>query len=93
MEGGNERVEVSPAGARLGRDLPRSSKTDTLGETHIMRTNPFPGMNPFLERHWSDVHTKLIAYIADALAEQLPPEDAEWVAAQVESARSDGGAE
>ncbi len=38
------------------------------------RDNPFPGMNPFLERHWPDVHTKLIAYIADALAEKLPPE-------------------
>jgi hypothetical protein len=34
--------------------------------------NPFPGMNPFLERHWSDVHTKLIAYMADALGEALP---------------------
>jgi hypothetical protein len=39
-----------------------------------MTTNPFPGMNPFLERHWSDVHTKLITYIADAIAEQLPPD-------------------
>ena len=37
-------------------------------------TNPFPGMNPFLERHWLDVHTKLITYISDALAEQLPPD-------------------
>jgi hypothetical protein len=30
--------------------------------------NPFPGMNPFLERSWSDVHTQLIAYIRDELA-------------------------
>jgi len=29
-------------------------------------------MNPFLERFWPDVHTKLITYIADAIAEQLP---------------------
>ena len=36
--------------------------------------NPFPGMNPFLERYWPDVHTKLIAYIAEALADQLPPD-------------------
>jgi hypothetical protein len=36
--------------------------------------NPFPGMNPFLERHWPDVHTALIGYIRDALAEQLPPD-------------------
>jgi hypothetical protein len=38
----------------------------------MTKNNPFPGMNPFLERHWSDVHTKLITYIADALAEGLP---------------------
>jgi hypothetical protein len=40
----------------------------------MTKDNPFPGMNPFLERHWSDVHTKLIAFIAEALAEQLPPD-------------------
>lgn len=36
--------------------------------------NPFPGMNPFLERDWSDVHTKLIGYISDALASGGLPE-------------------
>lgn len=34
--------------------------------------NPFPGMNPFLQEHWSDVHTKLISYIGDALSDELP---------------------
>lgn len=34
--------------------------------------NPFPGMNPFLERNWPDVHTKLISYIADVISDQLP---------------------
>lgn len=34
--------------------------------------NPFPGMNPYLERSWSDVHTRLIGYISDALADDLP---------------------
>lgn len=38
----------------------------------MTKDNPFPGMNPFLERFWPDVHTKLITYIADAIAEQLP---------------------
>jgi hypothetical protein len=33
--------------------------------------SPFPGMDPFLERHWEDVHTRLIGYIADALQPQL----------------------
>src|SRR5687768_8033362 len=37
----------------------------------LMRS-PFPGMDPYLERHWLDVHTKLVAYAADALNEQLP---------------------
>lgn len=38
----------------------------------MTRDNPFPGMNPFLEGFWSDVHTGLMVYISDAIAEQLP---------------------
>jgi hypothetical protein len=34
--------------------------------------NPFPGMNPFLQAYWSDVHTRLVVAVADQLAEQLP---------------------
>lgn len=34
--------------------------------------NPFPGMNPWLEAHWSDVHTRLMVYLCDALEDQLP---------------------
>jgi len=34
--------------------------------------NPFPGMNPFLEGSWLDVHTVLTGYIRDALAASLP---------------------
>jgi hypothetical protein len=33
--------------------------------------SPFPGMDPFLEKHWEDVHTRLIGYIADELQPQL----------------------
>lgn len=33
--------------------------------------SPFPGMDPYLERHWEDVHTRLIGYIADELQPQL----------------------
>lgn len=36
------------------------------------KINPFPGMNPFLELQWADVHTVLISYIRDALSEELP---------------------
>lgn len=34
--------------------------------------SPFPGMDPYLERHWEDVHARLIGYIADAIQPQLP---------------------
>lgn len=37
-------------------------------------SSPFPGMDPYLEPHWLDVHTKLVAYAADALNESLPAE-------------------
>ncbi len=35
-------------------------------------TSPFPGMDPYLESHWLDVHTKLVAHAADMLNERLP---------------------
>ena len=34
--------------------------------------NPFPGMNPYLERRWGDVHASLSTYARDALQDQLP---------------------
>ena len=34
--------------------------------------SPFPGMDPFLEAHWGDVHTTLAASIRSALRAQLP---------------------
>ena len=34
--------------------------------------SPFPGMDPYLERHWLDVHTRLTTYAADWLNERLP---------------------
>jgi hypothetical protein len=36
-----------------------------------MKKSPFPGMDPFLERHWEDIHPRLIGYIADTLQPQL----------------------
>ncbi len=38
----------------------------------ISTKNPFPGMNPFLEKRWHGVHTMLIGYIRDALTPILP---------------------
>ena len=37
-----------------------------------MSRSPFPGTDPYLEAHWLDVHTKLVAYSADALNARLP---------------------
>src|SRR5438477_1977637 len=34
--------------------------------------SPFPGMDPYLEPHWLDVHSKLAAYAADELNRVLP---------------------
>jgi hypothetical protein len=34
--------------------------------------SPFPGMDPYLEAHWGDIHTSLIVYARNHLNEQLP---------------------
>lgn len=34
--------------------------------------SPFPGMDPYLEAHWGDVHSRLIVYSGDQLRPQLP---------------------
>src|SRR6185503_14836968 len=34
--------------------------------------SPFPGMDPYLEAHWRDVHARLIIYASDALQGALP---------------------
>jgi hypothetical protein len=36
--------------------------------------SPFPGMDPYLEAHWGDVHTRLVMYGSDQLQVQLPRE-------------------
>ena len=36
------------------------------------KTNPFPGMNPWLEAYWGDIHTKLTTYTCDFIQRQLP---------------------
>src|SRR5216110_2599827 len=34
--------------------------------------SPFPGMDPYLEGHWRDVHASLVIYARDALQGALP---------------------
>lgn len=35
-------------------------------------SSPFPGMDPFLEQYWGDVHQRLITYGCDQIQAQLP---------------------
>ena len=35
-------------------------------------SSPFPGMDPYLESHWGDVHQAFITYLRDSLQPQLP---------------------
>ena len=34
--------------------------------------SPFPGMDPFLERHWQDIHSTFMVYAKQQLNQQLP---------------------
>src|SRR5215212_1587025 len=34
--------------------------------------SPFPGMDPYLESRWSDVHVTLIAFLREAIQPSLP---------------------
>ncbi len=34
--------------------------------------SPFPGMDPYLEKHWGDVHSSLVTYARDQLQKVLP---------------------
>ena len=34
--------------------------------------SPFPGMDPYLEQHWGDVHHNLISFAEGWLNERLP---------------------
>lgn len=34
--------------------------------------SPFPGVDPYLEQHWGDIHTSLMVYLRDQITEQLP---------------------
>ena len=34
--------------------------------------SPFPGMDPYLEEHWRDIHHRFLTYACDELQEHLP---------------------
>ena len=58
-----------------------------------MKDNPFPGMNPWLESHWGDVHTRLTTYSCDQLQPQLPSglraRIEEYIAVETDPLRAD----
>jgi len=60
--------------------------------TMATAANPFPGMNPFMERLWSEVHTRLVTYAADQIQEQLPPDLSARLQVQVSVEIQDEGA-
>ncbi len=45
---------------------------ETLFMVIKLMKSPFPGVDPYLEPFWGDIHTRLIVYISDQLDEQLP---------------------
>lgn len=48
--------------------------SSTLNPQRSSMPSPFPGMDPFLEDHWGDVHTSLTTYVRDQIRPQLPPD-------------------
>ncbi len=40
----------------------------------LLMKSPFPGMDPYLERHWGDIHQALITGIRDWLQARLSPD-------------------
>ena len=35
-------------------------------------SSPIPGVDPYLEQYWGDIHTSLMVYMRDQIDEQLP---------------------
>jgi hypothetical protein len=55
----------------------------TVLATEIRMENPFPGMNPYMERRWGDAHHRLITYACDQLQLRLPEGLHAWIEERV----------
>lgn len=55
--------------------------------------SPFPGMDPYLEAHWADVHTSLTTYARNQLQPQLPDDLSATVEECVHLSADDGSHE
>jgi len=54
--------------------------------------SPFPGMDPYLEDHWTDVHASLIVYARDQLKPILPDDLQVHIEGTITVAAEDSGA-
>src|SRR5207248_5881448 len=61
----------SPAEIRADVLAPPLASAD-IGYNRRLMKSPFPGMDPYLESRWSDVHTALCTGIRTALQPRLP---------------------
>src|SRR5262249_45424787 len=51
---------------------PEAAKDQTVDQWRRPMNSPFPGMDPYLEQFWPDLHARLMLYACDQLEEQLP---------------------
>jgi hypothetical protein len=59
--------------AAFRREIVRDDASSVVGYIGSMsRQSPFPGLDPYLQRHWSDFHHSFIQYSRDALQNELP---------------------
>src|ERR1700733_644224 len=51
---------------------PGTSAVQGRREGRSIMHSPFPGMDPYLEQHWGDVHHNLVSFAEGWLNERLP---------------------
>ncbi|MFM9966166.1 MAG: DUF4058 family protein [Planctomycetaceae bacterium] len=56
-----------------------------------MNRSPFPGMDPYLEASWGDIHLSLIAYSRDLIQPQLPDDLRARAEERISVGSPDGG--
>ena len=72
---GSTRRGPQPIDQHLNNTLGASEDARPQPPCHPVVTKgrfPFPGMDPYLEAHWRDVHTRVMTYICDQIQDQLP---------------------
>src|SRR3989442_989322 len=56
----------------MGSRAIHSAGPDLSIRRSLAMKSPFPGMDPYLQQHWRDVHTSLVTYARDQLQGGLP---------------------